>query len=479
MKSFEDGYNYIINHGGAYAAALAGQDVRSYIDTVEVEIDDLIKDLQQFSDSGKAIDFLKGDVAEFWHADTFNIDAALKKSDHRMSVPRRTDLGSPDVKSEFSDEEYGLKYYKTGKDSAKAQARTELEANKGEDGSSIVSIYEGQYRVIPKDQLPEAKEFLNEMIAKESVRRPEQAEHYVETLENLRDRISDGESESIPLSEEEARVLARLAKDNDVDREALSKLIDLEDVERQMYIEAIQDICKAGLTAATISLVLSMAPELYSAIKHLVREGEIDADELKKAGGAAIKGSPEAFLKGCAAAAVKAALKDANPALVGAATVIVIDTFKNAFDVAAGKKSSREMAFDTLKSVYVSGLSMVAGGITQANIQIPVIGYMLGSFVGSAVASLTFDYGYKTAISFSVDSGFTFFGLVKQDYELPQSVLEELGLEVFEYEKVEHDSFQPESFEIESFQHETLEVETLGITYLRRGVIGVSQIGYV
>lgn len=62
---------------------------------------------------------------------------------------------------------------------------------------------------------------------------------------------------------------------------------------------------------------------------------------------------------------------------------------------------------------------------------------------------------------------------------MPDDVKFEMGLETFEYEKIEPESFEPESFSLDTFKPETFEPESLGITYLRRGVIGVSKIGYV
>ena len=103
---------------------------------------------------------------------------------------------------------------------------------------------------------------------------------------------------------------------------------------------------------------------------------------------------------------------------------------------------------DLVKEIYVSTISMTAGGFTQGIIQIPVLGYMIGSFMGSAVASLTFDYGYRRAISFSVDTGFTIFELVDQDYEMPEEVIKIMGIDTFDYETFDVETFEPETFEI-------------------------------
>lgn len=489
MSAFKEGYDYIKENAGAFVAANTGQDVAAYVENVEDAVQNLLDDLNAFDGTGKGINFLKGDVAEFWHADTFNIDAAINKSDHRMNVPRSTELGSVDVQSDYDSAQYSLKYYKSGDASAKAQAASVLEASHGREGSNTDPLYEGQYRLIPKEQLADAEEWLKRKIAEESVKRPEQAARYEDTLRNLRDRIADSDgNESIPLSEEESRVVAELAKSGDADKESLRQLLDLDDKETQVQLQALQDICKAGLTAATISLVLKTAPELYSALRQLVENGELDEGQLQRMGEAALSGSAEGFVRGSLSASITAccktgllgeAAKEINPAFIGAATVIAIDTMKNAYAVATGEKTSQEMAMDLVKEIYVSAISMAAGGLTQGIIQIPVLGYMIGSFMGSTVASLTFDYGYRKAISFSVDTGFAFFGLVDQDYELPAAVVEAMGIDTFDYETFDMETFDPETFEIETFEPETFNAESLDIVFLRRGVIGINKVGYI
>ena len=105
---------------------------------------------------------------------------------------------------------------------------------------------------------------------------------------------------------------------------------------------------------------------------------------------------------------------------------------------------------------------------------------MLGNFVGSMAASLTYEVGYKQAISFCIDSGFTLFGLVEQNYELLDEVLEEVGIEVFRPEKFEIEKCEFETCPIEYFVPETgINEGAVSCTFLRRGVIGINRIGYV
>ena len=478
-----DGYNFIKENTGAYASALLGENTSEYLDAVKNEIQHLLNDLNSFEGTKKDINFLKGDVAEFWHADTFNIDAALNNSTHRMNVPRSNALGSVDVESMFDESKYSLKYYKDGVSSAKAQAKSVLEGSHGRHGSAVDSLYEGQYRLIPKGQLSDAEELLKRKIAEESTKRPEQVGRYKETLELLREKISDGSgNESISLSEEDAKKIALVAKEGGATEETLESF-GLGAKEAIMK-QTIADICKAGLTAATISLVLKSAPEIISVIEQLIKTGELDEGQFKNIGFTALTGSSEGFVRGSVAASIMVCLKqssvDVSPAIVGALTVVAFDTMKNAFLVSAGKKTSQDLTNELIKEMYVSTCALIGAGLAQGSFPtLPVLSYMMGSFIGSAIGSLTYEFGYKTAISFCVDNGVTMFGLVKQDYVLPKDVIKEIGIEVFDYETFDIETFEPDSFTVESFSPDSFAAEKLCISFLRRGVIGVSKIGYV
>ena len=79
MAGFEEGVKFFTENTSAYTGAMLSDD---YIATVNEEIDKLLKDLNSLEGFKTASKVLKGDAAEFWHAGTFNIDAALKDSQH-------------------------------------------------------------------------------------------------------------------------------------------------------------------------------------------------------------------------------------------------------------------------------------------------------------------------------------------------------------------------------------------------------------
>lgn len=502
MDGFKEGFEFFAEHASDFSGMQLGS---GYVDTVNGEIQDFIDSVAHFKGMQSNIDTLKGDIAEFWHAGTFNIDAAVKGSGHRVQVDRSHDFGSVDVSGKNFDGDFGLKYYKTGVDSAKQQAKSVFEAykmyqssggkesleeylkNRGYQDDSVLNdaVYSGQVRVIPSDQLTEATKWLERKIAEEESKRPEQVERYRETLKLLKDKVSDNKgNESIPLSEEEAKELARLAKEGNIDPKDLG--LTTEELIKYEYI--LKQAFKAGLTAATISIVLKTAPEIFKAVKYLIENGEVDEEQFKKIGFAAIKGGSEGFVRGTVSAAITAAcksgvwgemLKGVDSSVIGAVTVLVMDTMKNAYGVATGKMTRYEMSNELIRTMFTTTCSLALGAVSQSFIEVPVLGYMIGSFVGSLVGSFAYSAAYKPAISFCIDTGFTMFGLVNQDYVLPDDVMKEIGIDVFDYDQFEYEEFEPERFQFQTFSAEKFEPAKLDMTFLRRGVIGINEIGFL
>lgn len=507
---FKEGWEFAEKSlGSSYASQIGAQ----YVQNVDDAIQQLAKDMNSKMGSNENIDTLKGFIAEYWHADTFNINAALKGSSSRATIERSTKTASVDVSTNFG-KNYSMKYYATGAKSAKAQATNVIQAyysylskSKAEHPMSLqewliknnypedmqqllMSIYQGQGRIIPTDQLEEAIKFLERKIAEESAKegsnRAALLAGYKETLNNLLDRIKDGNGvESLPLTKSESEALAALCKAGGFKPEdygfVLSELITSE------YI--LQQSLQAGVTSAVITMVLQIAPEIYKAIDYLIKNGEIDVTQLKDTGLKTMSASAEGFLKGSVSAAMTIACKagklgsqlaKADPNIIGVAVTIVVDTMKNGFDVARGKMKPREMATNLSKELIISAAS-IAGGIAGQVLlkELPVMGYMLGSFVGSVVASVTLNIGEKTILSFCVETGFTFFGLVEQSYELPQDVIEKLGLDIVSLEYVELHKTELNKAKLNQISLNHVKYETLDVFILRRGVVGVNRVGYV
>lgn len=510
MSAFSEGYDAFVRLHGANAGAGHAHD---YVKTIEYEIEKLCRSMNNPARKidKTSIDTLKGFTAEWWQAGTYNINAAVKGDMTRAIAP--DDNGLVDIVL-TSGEEYSLKYYKYADRSAAQQAKTNYERymeycaqyRSGHNGQNPPlsqqeyikekfpndPYYLGQGRLIPSDQLKDAQVWLKQQIAVESHRgRAEQVKRYQEALDMLTDRIkSGGGTESVPLTEAESRELARLAKEGGFDPKkwglSTAELIELEDIMRQAF--------HAGLSAALISVALKVGPEICGIIVKLIDSGEVTKDDFMRLGFNALQGGSEGFVRGTVAAAVTiscksgmmgTAFKTIDPTVIGVVTALALNTIKNACLMSFGKLSKYEFADRCAQDLVVAACSVgggAAGAAIASGLLTPVaavFGYMVGSFVGSVVGAFVYKGISSCVLSFCVESGSTFFGLVEQNYTLPLDVLKSMGMKVFEYEKFVFKQFEPKTFEFKRFEAKKFEPVRINTAFLRRGVIGVGAIGYL
>ena len=71
------------------------------------------------------------------------------------------------------------------------------------------------------------------------------------------------------------------------------------------------------------------------------------------------------------------------------------------------------------------------------------------------------------------------FGLVDQNYELPQEVFDYLNISTFKIESFDIPKFGLKTFDFDHFNLRGFEYDCFEIKALRRGVVAVSKIGYV
>lgn len=116
MNGFREGYKFFETHAANFYGFTDGVE---YINAINVQIQKCIENLNQFNSTGARVDTLKGDVAEFWHGGTFNINAVINDSKHRVEVIRSNAFASADIIVKNLNAKYSLKYYKDGISSAK------------------------------------------------------------------------------------------------------------------------------------------------------------------------------------------------------------------------------------------------------------------------------------------------------------------------------------------------------------------------
>ena len=78
-----------------------------------------------------------------------------------------------------------------------------------------------------------------------------------------------------------------------------------------------------------------------------------------------------------------------------------------------------------------------------------------------------------------MDTGFTCFGLVEQNYELPPEILDKLGIATITVAKTEIRRTAVAQTATPTTNIARTELDTVELVFVRRGVISVSKIGYV
>lgn len=508
-----DGWEYASKHTmGAYGS-LDGANYSGYISDIISAADAITEHINAYAGVKTPTDKLQGFIAEELTADTFNFNAVLQGSASRAIRGDSNKHGSADVILTLADGtkvNYSLKFCATGTKSAIDQARNVIERyhkylSQPRQGDPLTfeqyltkngytqadiykAVYEGQGRIIPTDQIKEAIAFLERKIAEDSLSdkpaRIAVMQSRLETLKRLDDRIRDGNVESMPITREESQTIAELAKEGEFELKDIG--IDINTITRDLIIKK---AIKAGCTAAVISLVLQLVPEIFKAIDYLRKNGELDLDELKQSGLNCLSASATGFLRGSIACGLTLAchsgllgetLKKVPAPIIGAITVILIDTSINSLKVATGRMTAKEMGDFFAKELIISAASLGGGVVGQILLsQLPGLGYFIGSFIGSTLAGITLAIGERILISFCVDSGYTCFGLVEQDYTLPDQVLDEMGIDLIKIPEIELQETEISEVEINTIEINTNEPETLELTVIRRGIIGVKKIGYL
>lgn len=420
---------------------------------------------------------LKGYVAEGWHQHTFNIDALEHGSNHRVWTLDSNEFGSVDIETNFG-KNYSLKYSNTAKSSENMQAVLEIGTGKAK--------YRSQERLIPAEQVPEAKRLARRNALKNSITRPEVAAAHNEVENKLVGTISDDNGiSSKELSVTEAKQIAEEVKNNEFDPEkhGYKKRV----LAKPVKIKYFRGAMKAGVSAAFISAAMQIVPELYKVIVHLIKKGQLSIDQLKRSGKKILSASGEAFLKGATAYSLEALIKkgvfgqlinNMNPSVIGAMVLIISETVKDSLLLAAGKLSPREMGIRFVDNTVNTSIMIATGSYVQALLpNLPILGYLIGTLLGSAIA-VVFNIGKNKLISFCVDSGFTAFGLVEQNYQIPEEVLKEMGVDVIPIPRIEVPRVEVERIPV-GRDIRRIDYDTIKFTVLKRGLIGVNRVGYV
>ena len=478
-----------VRQGWEFAAEVLGADYAAhlgddYVDAVEAAIRELEDNINNHKYRNLGIKQLQGYMLEEWAGGTFNIDAVAAGSIDHATVEHLNSKDSIDIQLASGDT-YSAKSYSTGEQSALQQARFDPETGH--------ASYEGQGRLVPTDQLADAKMKAHRESLRNIEIREDLSKVYSETENLLTDSISNEEGvESRTATRKELERFAKESKEQSFEAEKHG--VSVGSAIKTEYL--LKQALKAGYTTAAISVAFQLAPEVYKAIDYLIKNGELDLSQIGEMGEKGITAGAEGFLRGsissallimCESGALGDALKGIDPTLLGIAVALVLQTAKNSILVAAGKMTAKQMgaAFAdsiVISSGYLIGANVgaqIGGIIGQAlGFQIPALGYLLGSLIGTSFC-VVYNIGKKKLISFCVETGFTCFGLVEQNYELPEDVLNDLGINLATIPRTQIETTKIPRATVRSATVERAGHETIDITVLRRGIIGVNKVGYV
>lgn len=416
MQQFQQGWDHAVDFASSTFSSYMGS---QYVTDVGNAINDLKASMNSAKGSNRGLAQEAGFAAERWTAGTFNVDAIAGGSSYRANVVGSNGLGSVDVSTNYG-KNASLKYYKDAKGSAKAQATDILERYSEYKSSSknpktldeyinennldkdelYKSIYEGQTRIIPTDQLKDAKDYLKGKkntkpdFTKTSKQDAKQrTRSYNETLKKLKDRLEapDG-TKSTPMTYDEMQAIAELCQNGDFKPEDFG--ITTSQIITPKYI--VKQSINAGLSSAALNAVLTVGPDVFTILKVAAKEGKIDEEELKRIGVEGIIAGSEGFVEGsvscailtaCQAGKLGANLTNASPEVVGALTVILIDSIRYGYSLSKGEITTLDYSNLMADEILITVVSIGSGMALKTLLPAIPFAYMVGSMAGSMLAT--------------------------------------------------------------------------------------------
>lgn len=415
---------------GSYAAAQSGQ---MYVGSVNRAIQDFTDDVNNYfknSSPDRSLDSMKGFMAEFWHAHTYTIDATARGTGAHAERLGENGKGSVDVQTFDKNgnpvTKAGLKYYKTGEKSAKAQGTDWVQAyheycaksgnpmsleeylkkNGISKSRQHESIYKGQKRVIPEEQLDDARASIGKLAKKElnnsgGANRNAVGEKYKEVQQNLTNSVADQFGSSRPSTTKETKQMAAEARDGNFD--AKNHGVTAKTMIKKEYAQ--KQARDAGAQSALISVTMAVGPDIIGGFQYLMETGELDEEKMKEVGLKALSTGGESYIKGYISNRLtvcyeKGELGDfldgltpeARADAINAMTIVAFNTCKNCVAVMGGQMEPAQMMDNLVHDCYVSAGGVMGGSALQALLPTFPFAYHIGSFVGRALGGIAYKF---------------------------------------------------------------------------------------
>lgn len=99
--------------------------------------------------------------------------------------------------------------------------------------------------------------------------------------------------------------------------------------------------------------------------------------------------------------------------------------------------------------------------------------------IGSLLGGFVFTAKEQVMMSLCVKNGYTVFGLVDQDYTMPDAVRKKLGFPVYGYEQYQAKEYTFKNYQQKTYDRKIYNWKKMDCIILKRGVIGFRKVGYV
>ena len=540
-EEFENGFNWFLKENdivfGSDSAAKTCSEIKKEIQNM---LDSLNSDV---CGSKKRLGNLQGDMAEYYFARVFNLKAKASGSLYRADVLRSTELGSVDVVIYKTDVQgnaipgtatpYSLKYYKSGKGAASQQARSfggEYRAalsRKMKTDSSITPesytfddflkernldnkgiceetlLYGDQIRLIPKAKMTSVKKSLEDLIKKET--NAERRQNLQKVYDLITDVMNspDGKVGDIKLTRTKSEEIARAARKGNLDMDKLG--LGFDDILTNKIIW--KKSLKTGYISACISLAIDLAPQLIDIIQQLIEKGFINEGSFDLEGG--LNDAASSFVVGTLTSAItfhasrESLLSSITPEMISFMVMMCYTSIATTIKGYKNNLSGNVIASQLIQNGYVLtwtyvGASLIGPEIAQGigkgigyligeaigtvgNIAIPIVSQLLGTLIGAVIGGLSYKWLYNLNISLCVENGYTFFGLVKQDYTIPEPLHKFLISDCINLKKeVISDGIPLDPIPLEPITEQPIgHGERILKLILERQMVGINQVVYV
>ncbi|MGB9372778.1 MAG: hypothetical protein WCA82_01315 [Jiangellales bacterium] len=465
-EAFLRGYSHVATQAAAnQLAAVASQE---YVGQVQSALDAMLEAIEGGTANAKGPLFAKGDAAEFWHAGSYNVDAARLSVDSSAFAPRNA--SATDIAYGEGMHEAQLKFY--GSPDATLRALLPPE-------------YEAMVKVAPSDQAQAIREILVERAARIQEYAPQAAEDLLKVADTVRDRIQADGASSRPLSELESRQLVDDVRDDgrlDPERWGLTaeQTIQLSDLAREAL--------KAGAQAAALSAAMQLGAIVLSAVQQAIRDGQLDRDALADM----VKQAPRVVARSALSGTITAALVTATqsgmlgsaatavpPTVIAGAVVLSLNALQLSMQASQGSISWHEAGHRIAQDGLALTAAMLGGVAGQALIPVPLLGAIIGNIVGAMLGQVAINQATGMLMGLAVERGWTYFGIVTQDYSVPEEVLRQAGWDTLDLDLLEADLIEVDAPALDELLLDPLTVDDCPFHIMQRGVIGIGSVGYV